>query len=86
VLLQVSLAHYNLNKKSNHHVHAQKKGNVCLGILNGTAIGIVDTNVFGGNETPYCFSPLITRCRSPSAMVADVSRVVRNGCSPSAEW
>ena len=36
--------------------NAQKKGNVCLGILNGTAIGIVDTNVLGGNETPNCFS------------------------------
>jgi len=35
--------------------NAHKKGNVCLGILNGTAIGIVDTNVLGGNETPYCF-------------------------------
>jgi hypothetical protein len=33
-----------------------KKRNFYLGILNGTAMGNVDTNILGGNETPYCFS------------------------------
>ena len=36
--------------------NAQEKGNVCSGILNGTTIGNVDTNILGGNETSYCFA------------------------------
>ena len=36
--------------------NAQKEGNVCLGILNGTEMRNLDTNVLGGNETTYYFA------------------------------
>ena len=48
--------------------NAQEKGNVCLRILNSAALGNVETNVLGGNETLFCFASfLLWFCQANSS-------------------
>lgn len=61
LLIQVSIALWGVNnaKEYIYGFNFQAKGNVCLGILNGTEVGLGNVNLIGGKECFYSIKSLV---------------------------